>query len=87
MPTPESAEVFYRLVAARTRLSEASKALNDCHANLASLPLQSARERYHQLQDEWKEAFQAYEKATDEFSATVKRLHQDVEEHRLPKLD
>jgi hypothetical protein len=45
---------------------------------------QAARERYAELQTEWDEAFIAFEKATEELAATVKKLHQDVEVLRSP---
>jgi hypothetical protein len=86
MPTPESAEVFSRLVAARARLNEVTRLLNESHAGLQS-DGNAGRQRHAQLQREWEEAFRAFEKATDEFSATVKKLHQDVESHRLPTLN
>ena len=84
MPTPESAEAFARLVAARSHLNDVTRLLNKCHSRFLSEG-QRARERYAELQIEWDEAFMAFEKATDEFAAAVKRLHQEVEAHRLPK--
>jgi hypothetical protein len=46
---------------------------------------QAARERYAEIQIEWDEAFNAFEKATEQFAARVKKLQQDVEAHRFPK--
>ena len=84
MPTPESAEAFTRLASARARLTDITKLLNECHASFFTGG-QAARERYAELQTEWDEAFIAFEKATEELAATVKKLHQDVEAHRFPK--
>jgi hypothetical protein len=86
VPTPKSAEAFARLAAARSRLSDVTKRLNECHEMFLAEG-QAARERYAHLQMEWDEAFSAFEKATEEFSAIVKKLNQDVEAHRLPKTD
>ena len=86
MPTRESAEAFARLVAARAHLTEVTRLLNEAHAGL-QLDGITGRQRYADLQAEWEAAFNAFEKATEEFSATVKKLHQDVEAHRLPKAE
>ena len=84
VPTPESAEAFARLTQARARLNEVTKRLNECHAGFLREG-QAARERYAEIQIEWDEAFNAFEKATEQFAATVKKLQQDVETHRFPK--
>ena len=86
MPTPESAEAFARLAFARAQLTDITKRLSECHARFLR-DGQAARERYAELQTEWDEAFIAFEKATEELAATVKKLHQDVEAHRFPKTD
>jgi hypothetical protein len=82
MPTPESAEAFAKLVAARTRLTEVTKLLNECYDRL-SLDGQGGRQRYIELQKEWDVVFREFEAATDAFSATVKKLPELVT-HRLP---
>ena len=69
MPTPESADAFFKLVAARTRLTEVTKELNEASAQMHAS--NEGRQRYAQLQKEWEEAFQQFERATDEFSAVV----------------
>ena len=84
MPTRESADAFARLAAARSRLNNQTRLLNECYAGFLKYG-QAARERYAELQADWDEAFSAFEKATDEFAATVQKLRQDVETHRLPK--
>ena len=84
MPTQESAEAFARLVAARAHLTEITKLLNEAHSGL-QLEGNTGRQRYAELQAEWEAAFSAFEKATDELAATLKKLHHDVEAHRLPK--
>ena len=81
MPTPESAEAFGRLVATRTRLNEVTKLLNECHARL-SLDGQAGRQRYAELQSDWETAFAAFQKATDDFSATVKEIPRAVIAHQ-----
>jgi hypothetical protein len=84
MPTPQSAEAFARLAFERARVTDITKRLNECHARFFR-DGQAARERYADLQIEWDEAFNAFQKATEEFSVTVKKLHQDVVANRLPK--
>jgi hypothetical protein len=86
VPTPDTAEAFSKLAAARSRLNDVTKLLNECYANFLRYG-QAARERYAALQSDWDEAFSAFEKATDEFAATVQKLHEDVEAHRLPKTE
>lgn len=41
-----------------------------------------ANERYRELQQRWDEAFRAFEAATEDFAACVKRMHDDIEAHR-----
>ena len=82
MPTPEGERAFAQLVAARARLNDITKQLNDAHARLATGG-QTARLHHESLQCEWDEAFRAFEAATDEFSATVKHLHDEVESARV----
>ena len=73
MPTPDSAAAFARLVEARTRLSELSVDLRNA---LESRGQSSAAEqRFRQVQQQWDEAFQAFQAATDQFSAVVHGLH------------
>jgi hypothetical protein len=74
MPTPESAEAFAELDAARTRLNDVTKQLNEAHARLANGG-QAARLLHASLQKEWDEAFRAFTKATDDFSAIVHEMH------------
>ena len=76
MPTPESAEAFAKLVAARTRLTEITKQLNE--ANAGPLVGQAARAAYASLQAEWEATFRAFEIATEEFSDNVKHLHDEM---------
>ena len=84
MPTPDSAAAFAKLAAARARLTEVTKLLNESHAGLM-VDGNAGRQRHAELQDEWEAAFSAFETATDEFAATVKKLHQDVKAKRLPE--
>ena len=84
MPTPESAGAFAKLVAARTRLAEVTKLINECHARLSTDGL-AERQRYEQLQTEWDEAFKDFQDATGEFTVTMNRLREDVDAQRLPK--
>jgi len=84
MPIPESAEAFARLAFERARVTEITKLLNECHARFLR-DGQAARERYAELQIEWDEAFDAFQKATEKFSSIVEKLHQDVEAHRFSK--
>jgi hypothetical protein len=80
VPTPESAAAFTRLVEARTRLNDLSVELrNALDARGASV---MANERYRELQQKWDDAFRAFEAATEEFAACVKRMHDDIEAHR-----
>jgi hypothetical protein len=74
MPTPKSAEAFARLVAARARLTEVTKLLNESHADFLSNG-QAERQRHAELQAGWDEAHLTFKQATDEFSATIKELH------------
>ena len=84
MPTPQSAEAFARLAFERARVTDITKRLNECHARFFR-DGQAACERYAELQIEWDEAFNAFQKATEEFSSIVEQLHQDVEAHRFSK--
>jgi len=78
MPTPESAAAFTRLSAARARLNVTTKALNECHDELAKLSVPSAREKYKRLEAEWKEAYRAYEQAARDFNDAVKAIPEAV---------
>jgi hypothetical protein len=86
MPIPEfeSAEAFARLAFERARVTDITKRLNECHARFFR-DGQDAREQYAELQIEWDEAFNAFQKATEKFSSIVEKLHQDVEAHRFSK--
>jgi hypothetical protein len=84
MPTPESAQAFAKLAFERARVTDITKRLNECHARFFT-DGQAARERYAELQIEWDEAFSAFERATEKFAATIKKLHQDVEANRYSK--
>ena len=81
MPTTESAEAFAKLAAARANLTDITKQLNEAHAQLPSGG-QEARQLHAELQEKWQEGFRAFEAATDEFSATVKHLHDEIESSR-----
>jgi uncharacterized protein YukE len=84
MPTPESAEAFARLVAARARLTEISNDLRVAFADIQGTAAHSekrkeAERRYGELQVQWDEAFRAFELATEEFSTAVRHVHDEVE--------
>ena len=76
MPTPESADAFARLVAARTRLTEVTKRLNESHDR-------GSMQGYDQLQAQWDVAYTEFQAATEAFSAAVKRLP-EILTHRIP---
>ena len=80
MPTPESADAFAKLVAARTRLTEITKELNE--ASIQMHASNGGRQRYLDLQKVWEEAFENFETATNEFSAVVHGMkpHLDSEQ-------
>lgn len=77
MPTSESAEAFAKLVKARTRLNQVSAELKN--ALESRWQNAAADSRYRELQEQWDEAFHAFEKATDEFSAVVHSIGKDGE--------
>jgi len=64
VPTPESAAAFDKLVAARVRLNEITKQLNEAHAQMRTSMY--ARQRHSNLQQEWQQAFGEFEAATDD---------------------
>jgi hypothetical protein len=70
MPTPDSAEAFSRLIAARNRLSDITKQLNKLHS-IPSLSKADAA-RYKHLKAEWDEAFHEFEAASQAFTAGLK---------------
>jgi hypothetical protein len=72
MPTPESAAAFAKLVERQARLSEVSKQLRDAIADRSSV---AGTTRYREVQAEWELALREMEAATEEFSATIKHLH------------
>ena len=78
MPTPESADAFAKLVAARTQLTDITKELNQSEADILSGG-RATRDRHAQLQAKWEEAFLAFESASDEFSVAVKHIRDDIE--------
>jgi hypothetical protein len=80
VPTPESGEAFAKLVAARTRLTEITKELNRASAQMHVS--NEGRQLYAQLQQEWEDAFQQFETATDEFSAVAHRVKDQLEERK-----
>ena len=79
MPTPESAAAFDKLVEKRSRLNDISKELHDALTDRTSI---SGNTRYRELQAAWDEAFREFESATEEFSAIVKRMHEEAEARR-----
>jgi hypothetical protein len=74
VPTPDSAKAFAKLVAARTRLNEITKQLNEVNEFSSA-----GRQAKPQLEREWDAAFREFEKATEEFHDIVRQLHRDVE--------
>jgi hypothetical protein len=76
MPTPESADAFAKLVAARARLTEITKLLNESHER-------GSVQGYERLQAEWDTAYKEFQAATDVFSAAVERLP-EILAHRRP---
>ena len=81
MPTPEIADAFAKLVAARTQLTDINKELNQSEADILSGG-KAARDRHAQLQAKWDEAFHAFELAAEEFSVALKHIHEDIESFR-----
>ena len=57
-----------------------SKQLHDALAHRTSI---SGNTRYRELQAAWDDAFREFESATDEFSAIVKRMHEEAEARRI----
>jgi hypothetical protein len=80
MPTTESAAAFDKLVEKRAQLNDISKQLHDALAHRTSI---SGNTRYRELQAAWDDAFREFESATDEFSAIVKRMHEEAEARRI----
>ena len=78
VPTPESADAFDKLVAARTQLTDITKELNESEGGILSGG-RAARDRHAQLQAKWEEAFLAFEAAAEEFSVAVKHIRDDIE--------
>jgi hypothetical protein len=81
MPTAESAEAFAKLVAARDRLTEITRRLNQAHPS-ESVNADSFRadaDRYRDLQAEWDAAFREFEAATIAFSSLVKHMRDDLD--------
>ena len=79
MPNTENSDAFQNLVAARNRLNEITKRLNEAHEEEFSI---RAEARKHLLQAEWDAAFRAYASAADTFCVAVKALPGELK--RLP---
>jgi len=75
MPTPESERAFAKLVRTRSRLNEISKLLNEA---IDSGKLSGQPQR-RELEQQWDLAFHEFEAATNEFYATVRQFHDQVE--------
>jgi|SRR5678815_3165714 hypothetical protein len=80
MPTPESAAAFAKLVAARDRLTEITRRLNQAHPS-ESVNADGFRAdvRYRDLQAEWDVAFREFEAATIAFTSLVKHMREDLD--------
>ena len=81
MPTPESAAAFAKLVAARDRLTEITRRLNQAHPS-ESVNADGFRAdaiRYRDLQAEWDVAFREFEAATIAFTSLVKHMRDDLD--------
>jgi len=80
MPTPESAAAFEKLVAARDRLTEITRRLNQAHPS-ESVNADGFRAdvRYRDLQAEWDVAFREFEAATIAFTSLVKHMREDLD--------
>jgi hypothetical protein len=80
VPTTDTTTGFEKLVETRTRLNEISVQLREA---LEGRGVLSFDNQYRELQAKWDEAFLAFEEATEEFSATIRRIHDDLEaDHR-----
>jgi hypothetical protein len=80
MPTTtDSTTGFAKLVETRTRLNEISLELREA---LESRGILSFDNRYRELQAKWDDARLAFEAATEEFSATIRRIHDELETDR-----
>ena len=73
MPTANNAEAFAKLVAARTRLNEITRQLNEANANLSVRGIEANR-RYAELQKEWDAAYRDFVLATERLSDVAKSL-------------
>jgi len=76
MPTAESSAAFARLVAARERLTEVTKLLNEAKANAErgenfTPGLRGTLAEQEKLQASWEEAYAVFAAATDEFHRIV----------------
>ena len=81
MPTPESAEAFAKLVAARDRLTEITRRLNQAHPaeGVSAEGFRADGARYRDLQVEWDAAFREFEAATAAFTSLVKHMREDLD--------
>ena len=70
VPNAETGEAVAKLVAARTRLTEITKQLNEAKAGAGT----TVRTHYEALEKEWEEAFREFQYAVEGFSAGIKRV-------------
>ena len=81
MPTAESA-AFAKLAAARTRLNDVTKQLNDAHAKLATGG-QAARLYHESLQRDWMRRSSPLKLQRMNSRLTVRHLHDEIESARV----
>jgi hypothetical protein len=75
VPTPETAAAFEKLIEARSRLHAISRQLGEA-MDVTGGP---ANARRRELQLLWDQAFKDFESATFEFSASVKRVRDEMD--------
>ena len=78
MPTPKSAELFERLVAARNRLNDITtqlKSIDDTESALNT-------DRHRILELRWNEAFYAFETAAKDFYEGVREIRSEIDSIR-----
>ena len=71
VPTPESAAAFEKLANARARLNDLSRELREAIETRHGV---AGDQHYRELQEQWEEAFKAFQSATDEFAAIVHEI-------------
>ena len=76
MPTPETAEAFAKLAAARARLNDISRDLNEA---LEARGTVAGEQVYRELQERWRDAFHSFETAAEEFHIAVRQAHDELE--------